>query len=56
MLSEIPQSWADFAEQFLAGCLGGRAEPYGGALSASTMKVEAEAPFTPGLRAALQAK
>jgi dipeptidyl aminopeptidase/acylaminoacyl peptidase len=44
------------AEQFLAGCLGGRAEPYGGALGASTMRVEAEAPFTPGLRAALQAK
>jgi hypothetical protein len=44
------------AEQFLAGCLGGRAEPYGDALRASTMKVEAEAPFTPGLRTALEAK
>jgi dipeptidyl aminopeptidase/acylaminoacyl peptidase len=40
------------AEQFLAGCLGGRVEPYGEALRASTMKVEAEAPFTPGLKVA----
>jgi dipeptidyl aminopeptidase/acylaminoacyl peptidase len=40
------------AEQFLAGCLGGRAEPYGDALRASTMRVEVEAPFTPGLKTA----
>jgi len=37
------------AEQFLAGCLGGRAESYGESLKGTSMVVEAEGPLTPGL-------
>ena len=43
------------AEQFLKGCLGGRSEPIGGALKASTAQVKAGAAFTPGLQEALAA-
>jgi dipeptidyl aminopeptidase/acylaminoacyl peptidase len=41
------------AEQFLKGCLGGRSEPIGTALSASTATVPHGAEFTPGLLDAL---
>jgi dipeptidyl aminopeptidase/acylaminoacyl peptidase len=41
------------AEQFLAACLGGRSEPIGGALKASTATIAHGADFTPGLKAAL---
>ena len=44
------------AENFLARCLGGRAEPIGDALKASTAKVEYGAEFAPGLKEALDAK
>jgi dipeptidyl aminopeptidase/acylaminoacyl peptidase len=37
------------AEQFLGNCLGGRAEPVGDALKASTMHVEAGGNLVPGL-------
>ena len=40
------------AENFLAGCLGGRSEPVGGTLAASTAKVEEGAALVPGLAAA----
>ena len=39
-------------ENFLQPCLGGRAEPIGGALQPSTMKVEYGAAYAPGLEAA----
>ncbi len=39
-------------EQFLKGCLGGRSEPIGEALKASTAQVTAGAEFTPGLQEA----
>ena len=39
------------AENFLAPCLGGRAEPVGGALKASTGTVKAGAQNVPGLAA-----
>lgn len=42
------------AENFLAGCLGGRAEPIGGTLASSTAQVLEGAGFTPGLEAALK--
>src|SRR5665213_659365 len=41
------------AEHFLAACLGGRAEPFGDAVTASTMTVPEGAEFAPGLKAAL---
>lgn len=41
------------AENFLAKCLGGRAEPIGGALKASTAQVPHGAEHAPGLSAAL---
>jgi acetyl esterase/lipase len=41
------------AENFLAKCLGGRAEPIGTALKGSTAKVEHGAEFSPGLKEAL---
>lgn len=41
-------------ENFLAACLGGRAEPIGDTLKASSAKVPTGAGFTPGLEAALQ--
>jgi dipeptidyl aminopeptidase/acylaminoacyl peptidase len=41
------------AEAFLGACLGGRAEPIGNSLQASTAKVPHGAQFTPGLEAAL---
>ena len=44
------------AENFLAKCLGGRAEPIGTALKASTAKVEHGAEFAPGLQDALALK
>jgi dipeptidyl aminopeptidase/acylaminoacyl peptidase len=44
------------AENFLAKCLGGRAEPIGTALKGSTAKVEHGAEYAPGLREALEAK
>lgn len=42
------------AENFLAKCLGGRAEPIGGAVTASSAKVPYGAEFAPGLAAALK--
>ena len=39
------------AENFLAGCLGGRAEPVGATLAASSAKVEEGAGLVPGLAA-----
>ncbi len=44
------------AENFLAKCLGGRAEPIGNTLKASTAKVEHGAEFAPGLKDALASK
>jgi dipeptidyl aminopeptidase/acylaminoacyl peptidase len=44
------------AEQFLGVCLGGRSEPIGGALKASTAQVPHGAEFTPGLKEALASK
>ncbi|HEX8533755.1 MAG TPA: alpha/beta fold hydrolase [Allosphingosinicella sp.] len=41
------------AENFLSKCLGGRAEPIGNTLKASTAKVEHGAEFAPGLKEAL---
>ena len=43
-------------ENFLAKCLGGRAEPIGTALKGSTAKVEHGAEFAPGLSEALALK
>jgi dipeptidyl aminopeptidase/acylaminoacyl peptidase len=43
-------------ENFLAKCLGGRAEPIGDTLKASTAKVEHGAEFAPGLKEALALK
>ena len=40
-------------ENFLARCLGGRAEPIGEALKPSTAKVEHGAEYAPGLAAAI---
>ena len=42
------------AESFLGGCLGGRVEPIGGTVKASSAKVPAGAAYTPGLEAALK--
>jgi len=39
------------AENFLAGCLGGRAEPVGDTLAKSSAKVEEGAGLVPGLTA-----
>ena len=44
------------AEQFLGACLGGRSEPIGGALKASTAQVPHGAEFTPGLKEAVANK
>jgi dipeptidyl aminopeptidase/acylaminoacyl peptidase len=44
------------AEQFLGHCLGGRAEPIGEALKASTATVPHGAEYTPGLATAVAAK
>ena len=44
------------AENFLQPCLGGRAEPIGGALKASTAKIEHGPDFVPGLAEALSAQ
>jgi dipeptidyl aminopeptidase/acylaminoacyl peptidase len=44
------------AENFLGKCLGGRAEPIGATLQASTAQVKHGAEFAPGLAQALQAK
>jgi len=44
------------AENFLAPCLGGRAEAVGGALQPSTAQVKQGAEFVPGLRQATGAK
>ena len=44
------------AENFLAKCLGGRAEPIGATLGASTAQVKQGAQFTPGLQEALKLK
>jgi dipeptidyl aminopeptidase/acylaminoacyl peptidase len=44
------------AENFLAPCLGGRAEPIGGALQASTAQVKEGAQFVPGLKEAAGAE
>jgi dipeptidyl aminopeptidase/acylaminoacyl peptidase len=41
------------AEHFLAGCLGGRVEPFGDALKGSSITVPDGAEFAPGLKAAL---
>ena len=43
-------------ENFLAKCLGGRAEPYGKALEGSSIQVPHGAEFAPGLKEALAAK
>jgi dipeptidyl aminopeptidase/acylaminoacyl peptidase len=42
------------AENFLSGCLGGRAEPIGTTVKSSSAQVLEGAKFTPGLEAALQ--
>ena len=42
------------AEHFLQRCLGGRAEPFGPVLKASSMQVVHGAEFAPGLKAALE--
>ena len=42
------------AENFLAGCLGGRAEPIGQTIAASTAKVEEGAGLVPGLAGAVK--
>jgi dipeptidyl aminopeptidase/acylaminoacyl peptidase len=42
------------AESFLGGCLGGRVEPIGDTVKASSAKVPAGATYTPGLEAALK--
>ena len=44
------------AENFLSRCLGGRAEPIGGALKASTAQVPHGAEYAPGLKDALTGK
>ena len=44
------------AENFLARCLGGRAEPIGDVLKGSTANVEYGAEFAPGLKEAIDAK
>jgi dipeptidyl aminopeptidase/acylaminoacyl peptidase len=44
------------AENFLGKCLGGRAEPIGASLRASTAQVKHGAEFSPGLKEALEAK
>jgi dipeptidyl aminopeptidase/acylaminoacyl peptidase len=44
------------AENFLAKCLGGRAEPIGGALKASTAEVQHGAEYAPGLAEALASR
>ena len=44
------------AENFLAKCLGGRAEPIGAALKASTAQVQHGAEFAPGLKDALASR
>jgi len=41
------------AENFLSSCVGGRGEPMGGTIKASTAKVLQGAQFTPGLEAAI---
>jgi hypothetical protein len=43
-------------ENFLSACLGGRAEPIGATVAASTAKVPHGAEFAPGLKAALGTK
>ncbi len=43
-------------ENFLGKCLGGRAEPIGGTLKASTAQVKHGAEFSPGLMEAMSAK
>jgi len=42
------------SEHFLERCLGGRAEPFGSALSGSSMQVIHGAEFAPGLKAAVE--
>jgi dipeptidyl aminopeptidase/acylaminoacyl peptidase len=44
------------AENFLAKCLGGRAEPIGGALTASSAQIPHGAEFAPGVKEALASK
>jgi dipeptidyl aminopeptidase/acylaminoacyl peptidase len=44
------------AENFLGKCLGGRAEPIGASLKASTAQVKHGAEFSPGLKEALEMK
>jgi dipeptidyl aminopeptidase/acylaminoacyl peptidase len=44
------------SENFLAQCLGGRAEPIGATLKASTAQIKHGAEFAPGLKAAIEAK
>ncbi|HEY0282034.1 MAG TPA: S9 family peptidase [Rhizomicrobium sp.] len=44
------------AEQFLGKCLGGRSEPIGGTLKASTAQVPHGIEFTPGLKEAVAGK
>jgi dipeptidyl aminopeptidase/acylaminoacyl peptidase len=43
------------AEQFLAKCLGGRAEPFGAAFTGSSITAPYGSQFAPGLKAALEA-
>jgi dipeptidyl aminopeptidase/acylaminoacyl peptidase len=44
------------SENFLAQCLGGRAEPIGGTLKASTAQIKHGAEFAPGLKEAIEVK
>ncbi|WP_432381393.1 S9 family peptidase [Duganella sp. P38] len=47
-------AFAAVTENFLAKCLGGRAEPIGGAVKASTAQVKHGAEFAPGLAEAIR--
>lgn len=49
-------SYAALVENFLAGCLGGKAEPFGDALSQSTLTVPVGSDCILGLRSALGAE
>jgi dipeptidyl aminopeptidase/acylaminoacyl peptidase len=49
-------AFQSIAENFLGNCLGGRAEPIGATLKASTAQVKHGAEFAPGLAQAMEAK
>ena len=49
-------AFQSIAENFLGKCLGGRAEPIGATLKASTAQVKHGAQFAPGLVQAMETK